>query len=164
MPHKNVQSSGMKFTRRGAGVPLVLPVVQLQPGRFLQSLIAAVRSWRVSAPSAARNLEAAGVAAILIAIVTLAVRFIEAEYAPAHLVLGYLIPTCLVALRYGGRPAVFTATAGMICAAFFLYSPVFSFYVAKPLDLAELGLVFVLAVASSQFIAAIFEPDEKISD
>lgn len=154
----------MKLTRRGAGAPLGMPVGQLQLGGFVQSLMAAATSWRVGTSSAARNLEAAGAAAILIAIVTLLVRFIEAEFAPAHLVLGYLLPTCLIAFRYGSRPAMLTAIAGTICAAFFLYSPLFSFYVAKPLDMAELGLVFVLAIAMTQFIAAISEPDENISD
>jgi K+-sensing histidine kinase KdpD len=153
----------MKLTRRGVGAPLVLPTGQLLGG-FLRSLGATATGWRTGPAGLTRNVEVVGAAAILIGIVTLAVRFVEAEFASPHLVLGYLIPTCLIALRYGSRPAMLTAIAGTICAAFFLYSPVFSFYVAKPLDLAELGLVFVLAIATSQFIAAISEPDENILD
>lgn len=111
-----------------------------------------------------RILEAVAAAAMLIGIVTLIMRFVEISFGPAHLVLGYLIPTCLIAFRYGSWPASVTAIAGTVCAAFFLYAPVFSLYVAKPLDMVELGLFLVLAIAATQFIAAISEqPRENLS-
>ena len=39
---------------------------------------------------------------------------------PEHLVFGYLIPITAVAVRYGSVPAIATALASDICAAYFL--------------------------------------------
>ena len=56
---------------------------------------------------------------------------------PQHLVFFYLLPTALMAVLYGTL-AVFCALAATVCAAFFLYDPVYSIYVAKPVEMGEL--------------------------
>jgi K+-sensing histidine kinase KdpD len=48
---------------------------------------------------------------------------------PQHLVFFYLFPTVLVATLYGSAPAAVCAIAAALCAAFFLYEPLYSFSV-----------------------------------
>src|SRR5215469_9713096 len=55
-----------------------------------------------------------------------------------HLIFFYLLPMVLVAIFYGVPSAIICVVAGSICATFFLYDPVYSFYVSDPLDLGEL--------------------------
>ena len=111
-----------------------------------------------------RNFEPIGVSVAFIAIATIIIRSIDIAFGPEHLILGYLIPTSLIAFRYGSRPAMIGAIASTICAAFFLYAPIFSLYVTKSLDLAEMGLFLVLAIATTQFIAPISDrPRRNIS-
>jgi K+-sensing histidine kinase KdpD len=167
----------MKPIEPSVGAPLVLPAAAPQAASCSRAQAALVRLSSRTPPgptrradqaspaaSSARSLEATAAAAVLVGIVTIIMHYVEIEFGPAHLILGYLVPTCLIAFRYGSRPATLTAIAGTFAAAFFLYAPIFSFYVAKPLDIAELGLVLVLAIATTQFIGAISEePTETLS-
>jgi K+-sensing histidine kinase KdpD len=77
---------------------------------------------------------------------------------PQHLVFFYLFPTVLVATLYGSAPAAVCAIAAAICAAFFLYEPLYSFYVYNPLDLGELGCFVGLALIGAKCMADLLRP------
>jgi K+-sensing histidine kinase KdpD len=77
---------------------------------------------------------------------------------PQHLVFFYLLPTALVATLYGSLPAVVCAISAAICAAFFLYDPLYSFYVTSPLDLGELGCFVGLALIGAKCTADLLRP------
>src|SRR5580704_1014745 len=69
---------------------------------------------------------------------------------PHHLVFFYLLPIALVAVLYGSWPAMLCAVAATICAAFFLYDPIYSFYVANPLEMGELAYFTALALIGAK--------------
>ena len=50
--------------------------------------------------------------------------------------------------------------ASIFVAAFFLYAPYFSFLVASPLDLLELGLFCLLALLASQVVSGFASDDD----
>jgi K+-sensing histidine kinase KdpD len=77
---------------------------------------------------------------------------------PQHLVFFYLLPTAFVATLYSSLPAVVCVIAAAICAAFFLYDPLYSFYVSSPLDLGELGWFVGLAVIGAKCTADLLRP------
>lgn len=77
---------------------------------------------------------------------------------PQHLVFFYLLPTAFVATLYGSLPAMVCAIAAAVCAAFFLYDPLYSFSVASPLDLGELGCFIGLAVIGAKCTADLLRP------
>jgi two-component system sensor histidine kinase KdpD len=78
-----------------------------------------------------------------------------------HLIFGYFIPLIFVAVRYGSVPAIITAVACDLCAAYFLYPPDFSFAISDPLQVAEIGFFSLLALAASQFIGGLAD-DERL--
>jgi len=78
-------------------------------------------------------------------------EYLEAD----HLVLGYLLPTVIIAMHYGSTLAVFTCFAGGVAAAYFLFPPKLSFYVAEPLHAAELGFYLLLAILASKAMAGL---------
>jgi K+-sensing histidine kinase KdpD len=65
-----------------------------------------------------------------------------------------------VAVRYGSVPAIVTTVVSDICAAYFLYPPDFSIYIADPLQMAELSFFSLLVLATSQFVGG-FADDER---
>ena len=77
---------------------------------------------------------------------------------PQHLVFFYLLPTALVAVVYGSRPAMLCAIAAPLCAAFFLYEPLYSFSVANPLELGELVCFTGLALIGAKCTAELLRP------
>jgi len=101
------------------------------------------------------------VATALVASTTAILLSIYLLLHPEHLVFGYLIPITAVAARYGSLPAIATAVASDICAAYFLYPPDFSIYVTDPLQVAELIFFAVLVLPASQFIGG-FSDDERL--
>jgi K+-sensing histidine kinase KdpD len=92
-------------------------------------------------------------AAVLLA--TFVLLAIDSYLAPEHLVLGYLLPTIVIAMHYGSTLAVVTSFAGGIAAAYFLFPPKFSFYITDPLNIAELGFFLLLAVIASKAVAVL---------
>ena len=72
-----------------------------------------------------------------------------------HLMLGYLLPTILVAIHFGSTLAVLTSFAGGLSAAYFLLPPKFSFYVDDPVHIAELGFTILLAVIANKVVGAL---------
>jgi K+-sensing histidine kinase KdpD len=101
------------------------------------------------------------VATALVALATGVLLAIYLAWQPNHLIFGYLIPITFVAVRYGSLPAIVTAIASDLCAAYFLYPPDFSIYIADRLQVAELSFFSLLVLATSQFIGG-FADDERV--
>ncbi len=80
-----------------------------------------------------------------------------------HLVFFYLLPMALVAVLYGSLPAMLCATAATVCAAFFLYDPIYSFYVADPMGWGELICFTGLALIGAKCTADLLRPVIDIS-
>jgi K+-sensing histidine kinase KdpD len=91
-------------------------------------------------------------AILLTSVVLLAVdSFLDAK----SLVFVYLLPTVVIAIHYGSTLAVLTSFASGAAAAYFFFPPKFSFYIADPLNVAELGFFLLLAVIASKAVAAV---------
>jgi K+-sensing histidine kinase KdpD len=91
-------------------------------------------------------------AVILTTIVLLSVdRYLEAQ----HLVLAYLLPTTLIAVAYGSTFAFLASFMSAVLAAYFLFPPKFSLYVADPLHIAELGFFMLFAALASKVVAVL---------
>jgi K+-sensing histidine kinase KdpD len=80
---------------------------------------------------------------------------IDSYLGAQHLVLGYLLPTIFIAVYYGSTFAVLTSFTCGLVAAYFLFPPKLSFYIADLNDVAELGFFLLLAIIASKAIAAI---------
>ena len=91
-------------------------------------------------------------------LLTTAVLYAIDSYLTAqHLVLGYLLPTVLVAIYYGSNVAVLTSFASGLAAAYFLFPPKLSFYVADLMHVAELGFFLLLASIASKAVSVLAE-------
>jgi two-component system sensor histidine kinase KdpD len=86
---------------------------------------------------------------------TLPLVTIHSYLATEHLVLVYLLPTILIAIYFGSIVAVLTSFASGLAAAYFLLPPQFSFHIADPRHVAELGFTVLLAVIASKVVAAL---------
>ena len=95
------------------------------------------------------------VSLIAVLLTTLALVAIQSYLATDHLVLVYLLPTILIAIYFGSIIAVLNSFICGLAAAYFLLPPQFSFYIADPRHVAELGFTVLLAVIASKVIAAL---------
>jgi two-component system sensor histidine kinase KdpD len=96
-------------------------------------------------------------AVLLTSVALLAVdQFLDAK----ALVFVYLLPTVFMAMHYGSTVGVLTSFASGLVAAYFFFPPKFSFYIADPLNVAELGFFLLLAVIASKAVAAVTK-DER---
>lgn len=86
-----------------------------------------------------------------------------AELGPHHLVFFYLLPTAFVAVLYGSLPAMVCAVAATLCAAFFLYDPIYSFHVASTRELGELICFAGLALIGAKCTADLLRPVSNFS-
>jgi K+-sensing histidine kinase KdpD len=100
----------------------------------------------------AKSVLVASAAVLLATFVLLAV---DSHLAPDHLVLGYLLPTVIIAMHYGSTLAVVTSFVCGLAAAYFLFPPKLSFYIADPLHIAELGFFLLLAVIASKAVTVL---------
>ena len=95
----------------------------------------------------------------VVAIVTVVLWLIRISVVgPQHLVFFYLLPIALVATLYGSLPAMLYGIAAALCAAFFLYDPLYSFYVTSPLDIGELVCFVGLALIGAKCAADLLQP------
>src|SRR6266516_757801 len=69
---------------------------------------------------------------------------------PEDLALAYLLPTIFIAVFFGSTLAVASSFASGLAAAYFIYPPKFSLYIADPRHVAELGFILLLAVTASK--------------
>jgi two-component system sensor histidine kinase KdpD len=86
---------------------------------------------------------------------TVILLIVDARVEVPHLVIGYLLPTTLIAIAYGSTPALLASVICGVGAAFFLFPPRFSLYIANPLHIAELGFFILLALIASKATALV---------
>src|SRR6516165_8601272 len=95
-------------------------------------------------------------AILLISVVLLAVdSFLDAE----ALAFIYLLPVMVMAMHYGSTVGVLASFASALAAAYFCFPPKFSFFIADPLNVAELGFFLLLTVIASKAVAVVTEDD-----
>jgi K+-sensing histidine kinase KdpD len=87
---------------------------------------------------------------------------INSYLAAQHLVLGYLLPTILIAVYYGSTFAVLTSFASGLAAAYFLFPPTFSFYIADFMHIAELGFFLLLATIASKAMSVLTDDARRL--
>lgn len=99
------------------------------------------------------------VAASMVSVVTALLWLTKIEATgPQHPVFFYLLPIAWVAVLYGSRTAIACAVAAAACAAFFLYDPIYSFYVTKPVEMGELICFTGLAMIGAKCTADLLRP------
>jgi len=117
------------------------------------------RRWRavVRKPgvkqAAIRSIAPIAVSFSIVALMTAVLFVVESYLEAQHLVIAYLFPTTLVAIRYGSSFAFLTSFASGIAAAYFLFPPRFSLYIAETLHVAELGFFLLLALLASKVVS-----------
>jgi K+-sensing histidine kinase KdpD len=95
----------------------------------------------------------------VVSVVTAVLWFIRISVVgPQHLVFFYLLPIALVATLYGSLLAILYGIAATLCAAFFLYDPLYSFYVTSPLDVGELVCFVGLSLIGAKCAADLLQP------
>ena len=82
---------------------------------------------------------------------------------PNHPMFLYLLPIVLVATLYGSLAAILCTLAAMICAAFFLYDPIYSFYIADRLEWGDLICFAMLALIGVKSMVELLRPTAKIA-
>jgi len=98
----------------------------------------------------------------VVAVTTLTLWAAEVQVNQEHLIFIYLVPTSLIAIRYGSISAMGVTIASSIAAACFVYPPRFSFQISNPLDLLELTLFCLLALLASQVVSG-FANDGEVA-
>src|SRR5215813_7954547 len=110
---------------------------------------------RRSNPAAIELIGPVAMCFALVLVTTLLLSEIDRFVPTEHLMLGYLLPTILVAIHFGSTLAVLTSFAGGLSAAYFLLPPKFSFYIDDPVHIAELGFTILLAVIASKVVGVL---------
>jgi K+-sensing histidine kinase KdpD len=82
---------------------------------------------------------------------------------PLHPVFFYLLPLALLTMLYGRLPALVCASVAMLCSAFFLYDPVYSFHVSNRLEVGDLVCFAVLALIGVQCTGELLRPPTNVS-
>ena len=100
---------------------------------------------------------------IILTITAVLFYFKEAQH-HHHLVFLYLFPTALVAMIYGSVLSMLSAIFATLLAAFFLYDPIYSFYVADPREVGELILFAVMGLIGAKCIAVLRRPAEQVDE
>jgi K+-sensing histidine kinase KdpD len=100
------------------------------------------------------------VAGVLVTSIVL--YMVNSYLAAQHLVLGYLLPTTLIAVYYGSTFAVFTSFASALAAAYLLFPPTFSFYIADTMHVAELGFFLLLASIASKAMSVLTDDARRL--
>jgi K+-sensing histidine kinase KdpD len=88
-----------------------------------------------------------------VTLTTAILLILDARLDAEHLVIGYLVPITLIAIQYGSTVALLTSAVSSVAAAYFLFPPKFSIFIASPLHVAELGFFMLLAVIASKITA-----------
>jgi K+-sensing histidine kinase KdpD len=115
--------------------------------RWVLILIGKMRRFELIAPVAA------SLGAVLLTTVILII--LDARLEAQHLVIGYLFPTTVIAVLFGSTTAFIASAISSIAAAYFLFPPKFSLYIASPLHIAELGFFVLLAIIASKATAVL---------
>jgi K+-sensing histidine kinase KdpD len=103
-------------------------------------------------------------AAVLLTTIVLA--SIDSYIDVQELVLAYLFPTTLIAIAYGSMLAFLASFASGLAAAYFLFPPKLSLYIADPLHVAELGFFLLLALLAAKVASSLADDlrhEKKVS-
>jgi len=99
----------------------------------------------------------------VVSVVTAILWYVKlAGIGPHHPVFSYLLPIALVAMLYGSVPAMLCIVIATVCAAFFLYDPIYSFSVANRLEYGDLICFTVLALIGVKCTVELLRPTAKI--
>src|SRR5262249_10736502 len=90
-----------------------------------------------------------------ICLTTVVLLAVDSILGAKALVFVYLLPTIAMAMHYGSTVAVLTSFASSLAAAYFFFPPKFSFYIADPLNVAQLGFFLLLAVIASKAVEVV---------
>lgn len=125
--------------------------------RGMRATIAAAFQEHVGAPRGAiRSILAALIATAVATALLLALNsYLEAE----HLIVGYLFPTAIIAMHYGGSAAVLTSFLSGLAGSYFLFPPKFSFFISDPRHVVELSFFLVLAITAGRALAIATDRD-----
>jgi two-component system, OmpR family, sensor histidine kinase KdpD len=88
-----------------------------------------------------------------IAATTIVLWLIKANLSQNHLIFVYLVPTAMIAIRYGSISAMGVTIVSSLVTAYFFYVPRYSFAVADRLEVIELVLFCLLALLASQVVS-----------
>jgi len=99
--------------------------------------------------------------AIILAVTVILSRLRITQHGPQHLVFFYLAPTAFVAIFYGSVASMLCAVAATLVAAFFLYDPIYSFYVSDPREVGELILFAIVGLLGAKSMAALMRSPQK---
>jgi K+-sensing histidine kinase KdpD len=102
------------------------------------------------------------VSALLLTLTTGLLWLIDVPIEKDHFIFFYLVPTAVIAIRYGSISAMGVAVASAFASAYLFYVPRYSFAVADPLDLLELVFFSLLALLASQVVSG-FDHDDDIA-
>ena len=94
-----------------------------------------------------------------ICLTTVVLLAVDSILGAKALVFVYLLPTIAMAMHYGSTVAVLTSFASALAAAYFFFPPKFSFFIADPRNVAELGFFLLLAAVASKAIAVVTKDD-----
>lgn len=78
-----------------------------------------------------------------------------------HPVFLYLLPIALLAILYGSLPALLCAFAATVCAAYFLYEPLYSFRVVNRMEIGDFVVFLVLASIGVKCTEELLRPRAK---
>jgi K+-sensing histidine kinase KdpD len=93
----------------------------------------------------------------MVLLTTLILLTIESPQGADHLVIAYLFPITAIAIFYGSSVALVSSAISGVVAAYFLFPPTFSLYIASPRHVAELGFFMLLAAIASKVTALLAE-------
>jgi two-component system, OmpR family, sensor histidine kinase KdpD len=99
--------------------------------------------------------------AIIFAVTVILFYLKDAFQGAQHLIFFYLVPTAFVAMIYGSVLAMFFAIVATSVAAFFLYAPIYSFYVSDPREVGELILFAVIGLIGAKCVAELRRPPSE---
>ena len=99
--------------------------------------------------------------AIILAVTLVLFYVKDTQQNPQHLIFFYLLPNAFVAMIYGSVLSMFFAIVATLVANFFLYDPIYSFYVSDPREVGELILFAGIGLLGAKCIAELMRSPEK---
>ncbi|MBY0532217.1 MAG: DUF4118 domain-containing protein [Xanthobacteraceae bacterium] len=100
------------------------------------------------------------VAIVLVTITTVAIALVLRRIDFQNVGIIYLLPTFVVAIRWGFLPAMFTALISVGCSAFFFYPPIYSFQAHNWDNQVDLVLFTIVAAVTSHLAGRLRRKDE----
>jgi two-component system sensor histidine kinase KdpD len=91
-----------------------------------------------------------GLTLAMIAGLTVVVYVLIIKTGLGHGSVVYLLPVLIAAIRWGLVSAIVAAIGGVLASAFFFYPPLYTFWIADPLEVLNLLLFIIAAVIVSQ--------------